>query len=65
MDWYGYYMAALMGLPFLLLGFVCGMLFMRGNYIRVIRGLGLMLKRQERELLRLTSGQGGNYGSCN
>lgn len=38
MDLYGAILVALMGLPFAAVGFVAGMLFMRGNYLRLLRG---------------------------
>ena len=56
MDWNGIVMAALMQLPALLIGFVAGMLFMRGNYLRVIKWLRVQIARQQRDMSRMYQG---------
>lgn len=53
MDWHGVLMAFLAQLPALGIGFVAGMLFMRGNYLRVIKWLRTQIARQNRELNRM------------
>ena len=53
MDWHGVLMAFLAQLPALGIGFVAGMLFMRGNYLRVIKWLRTQIARQNREMNRM------------
>lgn len=50
MDFHGVVILTLIELPALLIGFVGGMLFMRGNYLRVIRWLKTMIRQQQRDL---------------
>ena len=52
-DLYGIVMAFLMQLPALGIGFVAGMLFMRGNYLRVIKWLRVQIARQQRDMNRI------------
>ena len=49
-------MAFLAQLPALGIGFVAGMLFMRGNYLRVIKWLRVQIARQNREMNRMYQG---------
>ncbi len=50
-DWlYSMTMLTLIELPALAIGFVGGMLFMRGNYLRVIRWLKTVIRQQQRDL---------------
>ena len=53
---YSFVMLALIELPMLVIGFVLGMLFMRGNYLRVIRWLRGIIRQQERDLMKQTGG---------
>jgi hypothetical protein len=55
MDLYGITMAFLVQLPALGIGFIAGMLFMRGNYLRVIRWLKVVIARQQRQMNSMIS----------
>ena len=50
MDLYGITMAFLAQLPALGIGFIAGMLFMRGNYMRIIRWQKTIISRQQRKM---------------
>ena len=56
MDFHGVVMAFLAQLPALGIGFVAGMLFMRGNYLRVIKRLRVQIARQQRDMSRMYQG---------
>ena len=43
-------------LPALFIGFIGGMLFMRGNYLRVIKWMRAQIARQNREMNRMYQG---------
>lgn len=49
---YSYVMLALIVLPFYLIGFVSGMLFMRGGYLRLLRQARTENRRMQRILER-------------
>ena len=51
-DLHGAVILTLIQLPALGIGFVAGMLFMRGNYLRVIRWLRGIIRQQDRALQR-------------
>ena len=53
MDIQGAIRATMEQLPALGLGFLGGMLFMRGSYMKVLRWLKTMVARQQREINRL------------
>ena len=52
MDFHGVVTLTLMQLPALIIGFVGGMLFMRGNYLPVIRWLRSVIRQQQRDMRR-------------
>lgn len=53
MDIQGAIQATIKQLPALGLGFLGGMLFMRGSYMRMLRWLKTMVARQQREINRM------------
>lgn len=55
MDISGIVAAFLMQLPALGIGFIAGMLFMRGNYLRVIRWQKTIITRQQRQMNNMIS----------
>lgn len=53
MDIQGAIRATMEQLPALGLGFLGGMLFMRGSYMKMLRWLKTMVARQQREINRM------------
>ena len=49
---YSYVMLALIGLPFYVIGFVSGMLFMRSGYLRLLRQARIENHKMQRTLER-------------
>ena len=62
-DLYGIVMAALMQLPAAVIGFVCGMLFMRQNYLRILKTKDRQIARQQR--MMGSHGYAGGAGRWN
>ena len=53
MTLHSFVMGFLMLLPAAVAGFVCGMLYMRGSYMKMLRWLKTMVARQQREINRM------------